>query len=74
MMARTVPQARQKQPADLHQHPCQDPRNIPQISRDQRLRAAFDGIWLHTQKRNQGRRSVPDLVFWLVAGVGFEPT
>jgi hypothetical protein len=74
MMPNTVPQACQDQAADLHQHSRQDPKNIPRISRDHRLKAAFRGIWLHAQKRNQGRLSVPDLVFWLVAGVGFEPT
>jgi hypothetical protein len=73
-MRSTIPKDIPRRPADLPRYPLQRAENIPGISPDHRLRAAFRGIWLHAQKRNQGRRSVPDLVFWLVAGVGFEPT
>ena len=31
-------------------------------------------LWLHSPDTSQGRRSVPELVFLVVAGVGFEPT
>jgi hypothetical protein len=49
-------------------------RAIPRISHDQRQTAAPGGIWLHTAETNQGRRSAPELLIRLVAGVGFEPT
>ena len=74
MMEATIPPSIPQRSADLLQCPPQRAKNIPGISPDHRLRAAFRGIWLHTQNRNQGRNSVPDLAFWLVAGVGFEPT
>ena len=48
--------------------------SVPRISHDQRQTAASGGIWLHDPDMNQGRRSVPELGFPLVAGVGFEPT
>ena len=48
--------------------------SIPHISHDERHQAASAGIWLHTPETSQGRRSVPELVFLVVAGVGFEPT
>jgi hypothetical protein len=48
--------------------------SIPRISHDGRHRAAFAGTWLHSLHTSQGRHSVPELVFRVVAGVGFEPT
>ena len=36
---------------------------IPRISRDQRRRVAFGGIWLHGLETIQGGRGVTDLVF-----------
>jgi hypothetical protein len=54
--------------------PAQTGPAIPHISHDQPLTAASGGIWLHARKPNQGRQSIPELVLWLVAGVGFEPT
>ena len=48
--------------------------SIPHISHDERYQAASAGIWLHRPDTSQGRRGVPELVFLLVAGVGFEPT
>jgi hypothetical protein len=44
------------------------------ISHGRQQQAASAGIWLHSPDTSQGRRSVPELVFLLVAGVGFEPT
>jgi hypothetical protein len=50
------------------------PGSIPRISHGQQHQTASAGIWLHVAETSQGRRSVPELVFLLVAGVGFEPT
>ena len=47
--------------------------SIPRISHGERHQAASAG-WLHGPHTSQGRRSVPELVFFVVAGVGFEPT
>jgi hypothetical protein len=47
---------------------------IPHISHAQRLTAAFRGIWLHTASARRNTRQRAELVHWLVAGVGFEPT
>jgi len=47
---------------------------IPRISHGEQHQAASAGIWLHDPYTSQGRRSVPELVFPMVAGVGFEPT
>ena len=47
---------------------------IPRISHGRQHQAASAGIWLHSPDMSQGRRSVPELVFCVVAGVGFEPT
>jgi hypothetical protein len=48
-------------------------RSIPHISHGKQHPAACDGIWLHGPQASQGRRSVPELVFVVVAGPGFEP-
>jgi hypothetical protein len=53
--------------------------SIPRISHGEQLQAASAGIWLHSPDMSQGRHSVPELVFFVVAGVvvagvGFEPT
>ena len=48
--------------------------SIPRISHGRQHQAASAGIWLHSPDTSQGRRSVPELVFCAVAGVGFEPT
>jgi hypothetical protein len=47
---------------------------IRRISHDQRHPAASGGIWLHGPETNQARQSVPELVFYPVAGDGFEPS
>jgi len=47
---------------------------IPRISHDQRQAAASDGIRLPRLQTAQGRQSVPELYFPVVAGDGFEPT
>ena len=47
---------------------------IPRISHAQRLTVAFRGIWLHIPGAEPSMRSRAELRFWLVAGVGFEPT
>jgi integrase len=47
---------------------------IPRISHGYRHLAAPGGIWLHRLETSQGHRSAPELVFRVVAGVGFEPT
>ena len=48
--------------------------SIPRISHGKQHRTACGGTWLHGLQPSQGRRSVPELVFLVVAGVGFEPT
>jgi hypothetical protein len=48
--------------------------SIPRISHGERHQAAYAGIWLHSLDMSQGRRGVPELAFFVVAGVGFEPT
>jgi hypothetical protein len=48
--------------------------SIPRISHGEQHQAASAGIRLHSPDMSQGRRSVPELVFCVVAGVGFEPT
>jgi len=47
---------------------------IPRISRDIPQTAAFGGIWLHTPDTTWGHRVARELLFLVVAGVGFEPT
>ncbi len=47
---------------------------IPRISHGKQHPAASGGIWLHGPQPSQGRQGVPELVFVVVAGVGFEPT
>jgi hypothetical protein len=59
--------------ADQDRYPSDWRPAIPRISHDQRQTAASGGIWLHGPGKEQGRRSVPELRFSLVAGAGFEP-
>jgi hypothetical protein len=47
---------------------------IPRISHDQRQAAASGGIRLPRLQTSQGRQSVPELYFPVVAGDGFEPS
>ena len=55
-------------------YPLGSAGSIPRISHGERHRAASAGIWLPIPDTSQGRRGVPELVFCVVAGVGFEPT
>jgi hypothetical protein len=47
---------------------------IPRISHGHGLTAAFRGIWLHAREAGSGVSERTEQEFWLVAGVGFEPT
>ena len=55
-------------------YPSGSAESIPRISHGKQHQAASVGIWLHCPDMSQGRRGVPELVFCVVAGVGFEPT
>jgi hypothetical protein len=59
------------------QHPRNQARSvraIPRISPDQRQATASGGIYLRRPQTSQGRQSVPELYFPVVAGDGFEPS
>ena len=52
------------EPRDQALYPPGPAGSMPRISHGERHQTASAGTWLHSPDMSQGRRSVPELVFW----------